>query len=131
MTEMLMEEKKSGRRFTEEFSVEADRQITERGHQVVRGCCTAWCQRFGAVSTSTFLSQRIACSRLSPHMSLQGWREVQTLGRSGWPKILQRSCSSSCTHLTPAGFPFGNPGMALEIDGAIQHAPHRSRQFIL
>jgi hypothetical protein len=30
-------------------------------------------------------------------------------------------------HLTPAGFPSGMPGMGLEIDGAIQHAPQASR----
>ena len=29
-----MEERKSGRRFTEEFKVEAVRQVTERGHPV-------------------------------------------------------------------------------------------------
>jgi transposase len=34
MTEVFMEEKKSGRRFTEEFKVEAVRQVTERGHPV-------------------------------------------------------------------------------------------------
>lgn len=26
-------------------------------------------------------------------------------------------------HLTPAGLPFGMPGIALVIDGAMQHAP--------
>jgi hypothetical protein len=32
---------------------------------------------------------------------------------------------------TPAGFPFGIPGMGEEMEGAIQQAPHFSRHFIL
>jgi len=31
-------------------------------------------------------------------------------------------------HRTPAGLPSGMPGIGLEIDGAMQHAPHASRQ---
>ncbi|WP_281175775.1 hypothetical protein [Marinomonas fungiae] len=31
---------------------------------------------------------------------------------------------------TPAGLPFGMPGMGLEIDGAIQQAPQLGRQFM-
>lgn len=84
----------------------------------------------GAVSCSIHPSQRMACARLSPHISSLGGKELQTSGRSGCPKILQRSFSPSWTHRTPAGLPPGIPGMGLEIDGAIQHAPHRSRQFI-
>jgi hypothetical protein len=34
-------------------------------------------------------------------------------------------------HRIPAGLPRGIPGIALEIDGAVQHAPQRSRQFIV
>lgn len=34
-------------------------------------------------------------------------------------------------HLTPPGFPFGIPGMGLEMDGAIQQAPQNSLQFIV
>ncbi|OQW69237.1 MAG: hypothetical protein BVN34_07045 [Proteobacteria bacterium ST_bin12] len=30
---------------------------------------------------------------------------------------------SNCTHLTPAGLPFGIPGIGLLIDGAVQQAP--------
>lgn len=41
-----------------------------------------------------------------------------------------RSFSSSWTHLIPAGLPVGMPGIGEEMDGAVQHAPHRSRQFI-
>jgi len=36
----------------------------------------------------------------------------------------------SCTHLTPAGFPSGMPGIRDESDGAIQQAPHPLRQEI-
>jgi hypothetical protein len=36
--------------------------------------------------------------------------------------------ASSCTQRTPAGFPFGMPGIADEIDGAVQQAPHPERQ---
>lgn len=32
-------------------------------------------------------------------------------------------------HLTPAGFPFGIPGIGLLIDGAMQQAPQSGRQF--
>jgi len=32
---------------------------------------------------------------------------------------------------TPAGFPFGMPGMGLVIDGAVQQAPQLSRQFMV
>jgi elongation factor P len=33
-------------------------------------------------------------------------------------------------HLTPAGFPLGMPGIGLEIDGAMQHAPQPGRHSI-
>ena len=46
------------------------------------------------------------------------------------PKIRHRLSLPSWTHLTPAGFPFGIPGIGLLIDGAMQHAPQLSRQFI-
>ncbi len=32
---------------------------------------------------------------------------------------------------TPAGLPFGIPGIGDEIDGAIQHAPQPTRQLIV
>ncbi len=34
-------------------------------------------------------------------------------------------------HRTPAGFPFGMPGIAELIDGAMQHAPQLERQIML
>jgi len=43
-------------------------------------------------------------------------------------KILHRNPASRFTQGTPAGFPSGIPGIAAEIDGAIQHAPQFGRQ---
>ena len=69
----------------------------------------------------------MASSRQFPHISAVGIREPQTAGRSGFPKIRQRRFSSKLTHGTPAGFPFGIPGIGDEMEGAMQHAP----QFFL
>ena len=63
-------------------------------------------------------------------MSALGARDAQTAGRSGCPKSLQRSSSSSCGQGTPAGLPWGNPGRGELIDGAVQQAPHPGRQAI-
>jgi hypothetical protein len=41
---------------------------------------------------------------------------------------MQQLASSSCTQRTPAGFPFGIPGIGEEIDGAMQQAPQPGRQ---
>jgi hypothetical protein len=73
----------------------------------------------------------MACSRLVPHIDSLGCNEAQTLGRSGCPKILHCSSSSSWMQRTPAGLPPGIPGIGLEIDGAVQQAPHLSRQSII
>ena len=73
-------------------------------------------------------SQRIACSRESPHISAEGRSEPQTAGRSGEPKIAQRRSAVSCTQGTPAGLPFAMPGIALLIDGAVQQAAQPGRQ---
>jgi len=37
--------------------------------------------------------------------------------------MAQLRSSRSWTQRTPAGLPFGMPGMALVIEGAMQHAP--------
>jgi hypothetical protein len=61
-------------------------------------------------------------------MSGEGCSEPQTAGRRGSPKIRQQSCASSCTQRTPAGLPWGMPGMGEEIDGAMQQAAQCGRQ---
>jgi hypothetical protein len=73
----------------------------------------------------------MACSRLVPHMSADGCKPAQNAGRSGLPKMRHRLSSPSWTHLTPAGLPFGIPGMGLVIDGAMQQAPQSGRQFMV
>jgi hypothetical protein len=70
----------------------------------------------------------MAYTLLSPHISSLGLSDPQTDGRSGCPKIRHRSSAPSCTHRTPAGLPCGIPGIGLEIDGAMQHAPQSGRQ---
>ena len=52
-----------------------------------------------------------------------GCKPAQHAGRRGSPKIIQRRSSPSWTQRTPAGLPSGMPGIGLEIDGAMQHAP--------
>ena len=70
----------------------------------------------------------MASAREAPHMLGCGWSDAQTAGRPGWPKIRQRSAGPSCTQRTPAGLPWGMPGMGDEIDGAVQQAPQPGRQ---
>nr|WP_222846742.1 NUDIX domain-containing protein [Chitinolyticbacter meiyuanensis] len=82
----------------------------------------------GAVACSSRVSQAMAPARSAPHMSSAGCNPPHTAGRSGRPNSLQRQASSSCTHGTPAGLPCGMPGMALEIDGAMQQAAQPLRQ---
>jgi hypothetical protein len=82
-----------------------------------------------AVKRSSSLRKNIACAADSPHISVEGCRPPQTFGRSGRPKILQPLCSSNCTQRTPAGLPFGMPGMAELIEGAMQQAPQPGRQL--
>ncbi|CAN5311674.1 hypothetical protein BH10PSE18_BH10PSE18_47150 [soil metagenome] len=72
----------------------------------------------------------MACARLSPHIDSLGFNELHTAGRRASPKILQRSSSPSWTQRTPAGFPSGIPGMGLEMEGAVQHAPQDARHFM-
>jgi hypothetical protein len=80
------------------------------------------------VSSSSRVRYSNASARVSPHISPDGCRLPHTDGRSGLPKILQRFWSSSCTQRTPAGLPFGMPGIGDEIEGAMQHAPQPARQ---
>ena len=71
-----------------------------------------------------------ASSREPPHIAACGLSEAQNAGRSGLPNKRHRSWSSSCTHGMPAGLPNGIAGIGLVIDGAMQHAPQRSRHCI-
>lgn len=72
----------------------------------------------------------MACPREVLHISGDGWSPAQTLGRRGEPKILQRCCASSWTQGVLAGLPLGIPGIGLEMEGAVQHAPQSGRQSI-
>lgn len=73
----------------------------------------------------------MACVAELPHMSGSGCKLPHTAGRSGWPKIRQPLASSNCAQRTPAGLPFGMPGMGLEMEGAMQQAPQWGRQSML
>jgi oxygen-independent coproporphyrinogen-3 oxidase len=46
------------------------------------------------------------------------------------PNIRQRLSSDSWTQRTPAGLPWGMPGMGDEIEIAMQHAPQPIRHCI-
>mgnify|MGYP000630876003 CR=1 FL=1 len=85
----------------------------------------------GAVVRSRSLNHCIACSRDDPHMSADACSPAQTAGRPGWAKMAQPLLSVSWTQRTPAGLPFGMPGIGEVIEGAVQHAPHPARQLTL
>ena len=74
------------------------------------------------MTSSSHASHVSAASREVPHISSEGWSLPQTAGRSGRPNSMHRPSGASWTHGTPAGFPFGMPGMGEEMDGAMQHA---------
>lgn len=80
------------------------------------------------VARSSSARYASASSRLLPHISSIARRLAHTAGRSGLPKIAQRRSAVSWTHRTPAGLPFGIPGIGDEIEGAMQHAPQLVRQ---
>jgi hypothetical protein len=82
----------------------------------------------GRVAASRCVIHASASTRVSPHISPDGCRPEQHVGRRGSPKIIQRRSAPNCTQRTPAGFPLGIPGIGLEMDGAMQQAPHASRQ---
>ena len=68
-----------------------------------------------------------ASSAEFPQYNSSGLKPIQTAGREGSPNIAHFKSSVSCTHLTPAGFPKGIPGIAELIEGYIQHAPQLGR----
>jgi len=60
-----------------------------------------------------------------PQFSMEGVKFLQTSGYAGVFHIMQRCVFwSRLMQTTPAGFPFGIPGIGLDIDIAMQHAPH-------
>lgn len=87
-----------------------------------------FCFNYSASIPSNSAIILTASSREWPHMSGSGWKTPQMRGRSGWPKILQRKSSSRLTHLTPAGLPFGIPGMGELIEITVQQAAQLGRQ---
>ena len=71
-----------------------------------------------------------AWSREVAHILGSGFKFLQTSGLSFFPNNRQRNCLSRWMHGIPASLPFGIPGMKEDIEGAIQQAPHFSRQSI-
>jgi oxygen-independent coproporphyrinogen-3 oxidase len=60
-------------------------------------------------------------------MDSDGCKPEQHAGLRGSPKMAQRRSAPSWMQRTPAGLPWGMPGIALEMDGAMQQAPQLSR----
>lgn len=85
----------------------------------------------GCVSSSNRPRYRRACSVLWPHISADGISPPHTAGRSGCPKMRQRASSPSWMQRTPAGLPWGMPGMGELMEGAVQQAPQPGRQFMV
>jgi hypothetical protein len=56
---------------------------------------------------------------------------MQVCGRWSRPKIRQRLSSESWTQRTPAGLPFGIPGIGDEIEMAMQQAPQPTRHCMV
>lgn len=73
----------------------------------------------------------MACERSLPHISRPGFKDEQTLGRSAVPNRRQRRASSRCGQGWPAGLPWGSPGRALLIEGAMQQAAQPGRQSMV
>ena len=71
----------------------------------------------------------IASSSESPQMSRMAGNDEQTAGLSSLPKMAHLLSAVRLTHRTPAGLPFGIPGMLDEMLMATQQTP-QARQFI-
>lgn len=82
------------------------------------------------VSSSSFDNKYKALYLLSAQISTFAENFSQTSGLREEAKIRHRLSWLNCTQRTPAGFPSGIPGMAEEIDGAMQQAPQPGRQVI-
>jgi hypothetical protein len=66
----------------------------------------------------------IASDLFFPQTKSSAWKELQILGRSGFPNNWQRLSCPKCRHLTPAGLPSNIPGIIDEIEISVQQAPH-------
>ena len=93
-----------------------------------RGVCERNIQTLGEVSNSSCRKNSSARSRVAPHISNDGCNPEHTAGRSACPKSRQRKAASRCGQGTPAGLPFGRPGMGLLMDGSMQQAAQPGRQ---
>ena len=95
-------------------------------------CCPYWvsfsCHRSATGSIHKGdQPQRLFSGRAADAGS--GAKRAQKSGRSGEPNKRQANVSSKWMHGTPAGLPFGMPGSADAMLGAIQQAPQPWRQF--
>ena len=84
----------------------------------------------GVVKISSRCNHCKASSAFVPHISALGRKLTQKAGRSGWPYNLQRLSAVNCTQRTPAGLPWGIPGIGELMEGAIQQAPQPTRHSI-
>ena len=82
------------------------------------------------VASSSHARFDIASVKDEPHSSLVAVNSLQTRGRSAYIRHL--FSADKCTHLVPAGFPCPVPGIMLDMDCAIQQAPHmRQSVFVI
>ena len=81
------------------------------------------CSIGAAQEASNLLRMATASSLESPQNSRSGLKPPQTAGRRGSPHRPQRLSGVRCGHRTPAGLPFGKPGMGELMDMTMQHAP--------
>lgn len=93
-----------------------------------RVVCERTLQTLGEVSNSSLRRNSSACSRVVPHISKEGCNPEHTAGRSASPKSRQRRSASRCGQGTPAGLPFGRPGIGLLMEGSMQQAAQPGRQ---
>ena len=75
------------------------------------------------VATSRKVKKEIASIDDSLHISFEGLNFIQISGLFEFPNSWHRLSEVNWIHLTPAGLPFGIPGIEDDIEGAIQHAP--------
>ncbi|MNC34228.1 hypothetical protein D3C75_826530 [compost metagenome] len=102
--------------------------LLKRSHSLVPYCRRSTFQ--AAVICSSHPRILIASSRSLPHTSTSALKPPHTAGRSGLPNNPHRLASDRCKQRSPAGLPLGIPGIGELMEGAMQQAPHPSRQFM-